>query len=181
MGSLGNVFVQLRADCFGARPDRLFHQQHHSSLSRSLLLTAGATHDDLGCRGSSLPGVKTLDLWGFRIHRTASEEFLLLFPRPVFFSYLQILNKSRIYQLCISVIQETLPLGSSFREVGTPAPICLVTSQNIEFTISSLSSQRVVGGVEFDANSLLFLIGTQRILQDYLELFLQNLELFICI
>lgn len=62
MDRLGNVFVQLSADRFGARPDRLFHSQHHSSLSRSLLLTAGATHDDLGCRGSSLPGIKTLDL-----------------------------------------------------------------------------------------------------------------------
>lgn len=61
MDRLGNVFVQLSADRFGARPDRLSLAAPFF-MGRSLLLTAGATHDDLGCRGSSLPGIKTLDL-----------------------------------------------------------------------------------------------------------------------
>lgn len=70
-----------------------------------------------------------------------------------------------LHSLAPSMMHETLlPFGGQCSEVGESSPSFLVTSQSIEFTILSLSPQRVVVVQNsLNANSLLFLIGTQKI------------------
>lgn len=72
--------------------------------------------------------------------------------------------KCFLHSLALSMMHVTLlPFGGQFTEVGESSPSFLVT-QSIEFTILSLRPQRVVVMQNSMQNSLLFLIGTQKIL-----------------